>query len=265
MPNRALKTAASGMYAQQVNIQVISNNIANINTTSFKKNRAEFKDLIYQDVNVNPQSTNVPGVVENPFAKVQVGHGVQTSSTQKIHAQGGLQETKRPLDVAIVGEGFFQLSKPDGTFVYSRDGSFKLSAEGSIVSSNGLVLDPGFQVDSTVANIQINRDGVVQATQNDGTTTELGTIQVVKFVNVGGLRSLGDNTYAETDSSGAPIIGQPSLDGFGELRQYYLEGSNVDIVDEMINMITAQRAYEINSKTVQTVEQMMQMANNLKR
>lgn len=265
MPNRALKTAASGMYAQQVNIQVISNNIANINTTSFKKNRAEFKDLIYQDVNVNPQSTNVPGIVENPNAKVQVGHGVQTTSTQKIFAQGSLQETKNPLDISIVGEGFFQLSKPDGSFAYTRDGSFKISPEGSIVSSNGLVLDPGFQVDESTADIMINSDGVVMATQVDGTTTELGTIQLVKFVNQGGLKALGNNTYAETDASGAPIIGTPSLEGYGELKQYFLESSNVDIVDEMISMITAQRAYEINSKTVQTVEQMMQMANNLKR
>ena len=265
MPNRALKTAASGMYAQQVNIQVISNNIANINTTSFKKNRAEFKDLIYQDVNVNPQSTNVAGVVENPNAKVQVGHGVQTTSTQKVFAQGSLQETRRPLDIAITGEGFFQLTRPDGTFAYTRDGSFKLSAEGSIVSSNGYVLDPGFQVDENVADIVVNKEGLVVAKQNTGESVELGSIQLVKFVNPGGLKALGNNMYAESDASGAPIIGTPSLEGFGELQQYYLEASNVDIVDEMINMITAQRAYEINSKTVQTVEQMMQMANNLKR
>lgn len=265
MPTRALKTAASGMYAQQVNIQVISNNIANINTTSFKKNRAEFKDLFYQDVNVNPQSTNIPGIVENPNAKVQVGHGVQTSSTQKIFAQGSLQETRKPLDVAIVGEGFFQLSKPDGTLAYTRDGSFSVSAEGSIVNAGGLVLDPGFQVDETVAEVLINKDGVVMAKQVDGQVSELGTIQTVKFVNPGGLKSLGDNLYAETDASGAPITGTPSLDGYGELKQYYLESSNVEIVDEMINMITAQRAYEINSKTVKTVEEMMTMANNLKR
>ena len=265
MANRALKTAASGMYAQQVNIQVISNNIANINTTSFKKNRAEFKDLIYQDVNVNPQSTNVTGIVENPNARVQVGHGVQTTSTQKVFAQGSMQETRRPLDVAITGEGFFQLTKPDGTFAYTRDGSFKLSAEGSIVSSNGYVLDPGFQVDENVSDIKINKEGLVVAKQNTGESVELGSIQLVKFVNPGGLKALGNNMYAESEASGAPIIGSPSLEGFGELQQYYLEASNVDIVDEMISMITAQRAYEINSKTVQTVEQMMQMANNLKR
>jgi len=265
MPTRALKTAASGMYAQQVNIQVISNNIANINTTSFKKNRAEFKDLFYQDVNVNPQSTNIPGIVENPNAKVQVGHGVQTSSTQKIFSQGSLKQTRRPLDVAIVGEGFFQLSKPDGTLVYSRDGSFSISSSGSIVNANGLVLDPGFQVDQSVKEILIKKDGVVTAKQVDGQITELGTIQTVKFLNTGGLKSLGDNLYSATDASGAPIIGTPSSEGYGELKQYYLEASNVEIVDEMINMISAQRAYEINSKTVKTVEEMMTMANNLKR
>lgn len=253
------------MYAQQINIQVISNNIANINTHSFKKNRAEFKDLIYQDVNVNPQNTNIPGVVENPNSKVQVGNGVQTTSTSKIFEQGGVEQTNQPLDVAIVGEGFFQLSKPDGSYVYTRDGNFNLSPEGSIVNSNGLILEPGFSITENVASLGINRDGTVVATQNNGDTIDLGSITMVKFINPGGLKALGDNAYGETEASGAPILGTPSEDGFGELRQFYLESSNVDIVDEMINMITAQRAYEINSKTVKTVEEMMTMANNLKR
>ncbi len=265
MPTRALRTAASGMYAQQINIQVISNNIANINTNSFKKNRAEFKDLIYQDVKINPQNTNIPGIVENPDASVQVGNGVKPTSTQKIFAQGDLRQTKSQMDVAIYGEGFFQVKKPDGTFAYTRDGAFKISGDGSIVASDGLVLEPGFTITDTTSDISISKDGVFTITETDGTKVELGTVQLVKFVNPGGLKAIGDNLYEETEASGAPIFGNPRSDGFGELHQFYLEASNVDIVDEMINMITAQRAYEINSKTVKTVEDMMSIANNLKR
>lgn len=265
MPTRALRTAASGMYAQQINIQVISNNISNINTTSFKKNRAEFKDLLYQDVQINPQSTNIPGVVENPNAKVQVGTGVKPVSTQKIFEQGDLRQTQSQWDVAISGEGFFQFTKPDGTYAYTRDGSFKLSAEGSIVNAEGLILDPGFTLDQDSKELNIAPDGVVSVLKNDGETVELGRVQLVKFINPAGLRALGDNMYGETPTSGPPIVGSPQTEGFGELKQFYLEASNVDIVDEMINMITAQRAYEINSKTVKTVEDMMSIANNLKR
>lgn len=265
MPNRALRIASSGMYAQQINIEVISNNIANINTTSYKKNRAEFKDLLYQDVNVNPQNTNVPGIVENPNAKLQVGNGVRPSSTAKIMEQGDMLQTQNKLDVGIYGEGFFQLTKADGQFVYTRDGSFKLSADGNIVNTQGLMLDPGFTLDENTRDIEITPEGVVSAIKNDGEKVELGTIQLVKFVNAGGLRSLGDNLYGETEASGPPIVGTPRTEGFGELRQFYLEASNVNIVDEMVNMITAQRAYELNSKTVKTVEDMLSIASNLKR
>lgn len=265
MPTRALRTAASGMYAQQLNVQVISNNIANINTTSFKKNRAEFKDLLYQDVQVNPQSTNIPGIVENPNAKVQVGNGVKPVSTQKIFEQGDLRGTQNQMDVAISGEGFFQLTKPDGNYVYTRDGSFKISSEGSIVNAGGLLLEPGFTIDQDSKELNISQDGVVSVIKNDGDLVELGQIQLVKFINPAGLRALGDNLYGETVASGTPIVGTPRTDGFGELHQFYLEASNVDIVDEMISMITAQRSYEINSKTVKTVEEMMSIANNIKR
>jgi flagellar basal-body rod protein FlgG len=265
MPTRALRAAASGMYVQQINIQTISNNIANMNTTSFKKNRAEFKDLMYQEVSANPQNTNVPGLVENPNAKIQVGTGVKPTSTQKIFSQGDLQSTGNMFDVAINGDGFFQLRKPDGTFVYSRDGSFKMSADGSIVSSGGFVLEPGFTLGEDVREFAISKDGQMSVTQSGGDVVDLGQIDLVKFVNTGGLIALGDNLYAETEASGAPLIGTPSMHGFGELQQGFLESSNVDIVEEMISMISAQRAYEINSKTVKTVEDMMSMANNLKR
>ncbi|MBK7104418.1 MAG: flagellar basal-body rod protein FlgG [Ignavibacteriae bacterium] len=265
MPTRALKSAASGMYAQEINIQVISNNIANMNTTSFKKNRAEFKDLIYQEISANPQNTVIPGSVENSNTKIQVGSGVKPSSTQKLFVQGDLQQTGQQFDVGINGDGFFQVRKSDGTFSYTRDGSFKISSEGSMVTADGYVLEPGFTLNEDVRSISISRDGIISSTEVGGDTIELGTIELAKFVNPGGLQAIGDNLYNETEASGSPILGQAGQEGFGELNQGFLESSNVDIVEEMISMISAQRSYEINSKTVKTVEEMMSIANNLKR
>ncbi len=265
MPTAALRTAASGMNAQQVNIQTIANNIANINTTGFKKNKPQFQDLIYQEVAINPQSTEVPGIVENPEDTVEVGSGVKTVSTQKLFTQGDLQQTNQQLDMAINGDGFFELRREDGSFVYSRDGSFKISAEGSIVSTGGNILEPGFTIDTSSAGVQVSKQGNIQLVQFDGSKVDLGNIDLVKFVNPGGLKPIGDNLYEETSSSGEPIIGTPGSDGFGEVNQGFLEASNVDIVEEMVNMITAQRSYEINSKTVKTVDEMMSMANNLRR
>lgn len=265
MPTRSLRTAASGMYAQQLNIQVISNNIANINTTSFKKNKAEFKDMMYQEVSVNPQSSKTPGHVENTTLKIQVGNGVQPSSTQKIFIQGDIVQTGNQLDVAINGEGFFQVRKGDGSYAYTRDGALKISGEGSIVTSNGLILEPGFTLNEDVLGISISQDGTIEVQELGGRSFVLGNIEMVKFINPGGLKALGNNLYEETEFSGTPIFGEPGSNGFGEIHQGYLESSNVDIVEEMISMITAQRAYEINSKTVKTVEEMMTMANNLKR
>lgn len=265
MSTRALRTAATGMYAQQLNIQVISNNIANMNTTSFKKSRAEFKDLIYQEIAANPQQEITLGTVEEASSKIQVGSGVKTSSTQKIFQQGDLQQTSQQLDLAIYGEGFFQVRKSDGTYAYTRDGALKISSEGSLVTADGHLIEPGFTLDDQVLSIEVSGDGVITALEVGGETVELGTIELAKFVNPGGLISLGNNMYGESEASGVPLLGQPGQDGFGELQQGYLESSNVDIVEEMITMISAQRAYEINSKTVQTVEEMMSIANNLKR
>ena len=265
MPTRALKSAASGMYAQEINIQVISNNIANMNTTAFKKNRAEFKDLIYQEISANPQSSVMPGTIENTNTKIQVGSGVKPSSTQKVFIQGDLQQTGQQMDLGINGDGFFQVRKSDGTFSYTRDGSFKISSEGSIVTSDGYVLEPGFTLNEDVKSIAISRDGVITTSEVGGDSIELGTIELAKFVNPGGLQAIGDNLYNETEASGAPILGQAGQEGFGELNQGFLESSNVDIVEEMISVISAQRSYEINSKTVKTVEEMMSIANNLKR
>ncbi|MFZ6031823.1 MAG: flagellar basal-body rod protein FlgG [Melioribacter sp.] len=265
MPTRALRTAASGMYAQQINIEVISNNIANINTTGFKKNRADFQDLMYQEVNINPLTSSTPGIYETTNNKVQVGNGVKPASTQKIFKQGDLVATNNQMDLAIYGDGFFQVRKSDGTFAYTRDGSFKLNADGRIVTSSGYELDPGFTINNDVVNLMIAKDGTVEAELVDGSRVALGSIEIARFMNNGGLVALGDNLYGETPASGQPILGTPGEDGFGEIHQGYLETSNVDIVEEMIAMIAAQRAYEINSKTVKTVEDMMTMANNLKR
>lgn len=265
MPTRALRTAASGMYAQQINIEVISNNIANINTTGFKKNKADFQDLMYQEVNVNPLSSSTPGVEEATTHKIQIGNGVKPASTQKLFMQGDIVATENMMDLAIQGEGFFQVRKSDGTFAYTRDGSFKISAEGKLVTTGGYVLEPGFTLNSDIASLEIAKDGAVEGKDVTGRNVALGNIELAKFINSGGLLALGDNLYAETSASGQPILGTPASTGFGEVHQGYLESSNVDIVEEMIAMISAQRAYEINSKTVKTVEEMMTMANNLKR
>ena len=265
MPTRALRSAASGMYAQQLNIEVISNNIANINTTGFKKNKAEFQDLMYQDVQINPLTTSTPGVYENSAQSIQIGDGVKPASTEKNFAQGDVTATNNQLDMAIQGDGFFQVRKPDGTFVYTRDGSFKINADGTLVTNSGYTLDPDITVNEDTLSLSISRDGTVESEEAGGASSSLGNIELVKFINPGGLKALGDNLYAETPESGTPIVGTPGADGFGEIHQGYLESSNVDIVQEMVSMITAQRAYEINSKTVQTVQEMMQMANQLKR
>ncbi|MEW6702994.1 MAG: flagellar basal-body rod protein FlgG [Bacteroidota bacterium] len=265
MPTRALRTAASGMYAQEITIEVISNNIANINTTGFKKNKADFQDLMYQEVSINPLTSTTPGVQEASTTKIQVGNGVKPASSQKIFTQGDIVTTNNQFDLAIQGEGFFQVRKSDGTLAYTRDGSFKVNAEGKIVTTSGYFLEPGFTLNSDVLSISVSKDGAVETKEIGGGSAVLGNIELARFVNKGGLQALGDNLYAETQASGRPFLGIPGSLGFGEINQGFLESSNVDIVEEMIAMIAAQRAYEINSKTVKTVEDMMTMANNLKR
>ncbi|PKL83983.1 MAG: flagellar basal-body rod protein FlgG [Ignavibacteriae bacterium HGW-Ignavibacteriae-3] len=265
MSERALRTAASGMYAQQINIEVISNNIANINTTGYKKNKADFQDLMYQQVSINPLTSSAPGVEDTSTTKIQIGNGVKPSSTIKLFMQGDITPTNNQFDVAIQGEGFFQVRKNDGSFAYTRDGSFKVSAEGRIVTASGYTLEPGITLSPDISSLSIGKDGTVAANLLDGSVTVLGNIELARFMNNGGLIALGDNLYSESSSSGQPLLGTPGDQGFGEVHQGYLESSNVDIVEEMIAMIAAQRAYEINSKTVKTVEDMMSMANNLKR
>ncbi|MFN3135400.1 MAG: flagellar basal-body rod protein FlgG, partial [Candidatus Kryptonium sp.] len=249
----------------QINIDVIAHNLANVNTTSFKRSRAEFQDLMYQILKAPASSSTQNGNIESS-SEIQIGTGVQTVATLRDFEQGDLQPTNNPLDVAINGEGFFQVRKPDGTIAYTRDGSFKLSRDGRLVNSSGYVLEPEIIIPETAVAVSISRDGIVEIL-NVGETEpiEVGRIELVKFVNPAGLRSIGNNLYVETQASGQPIFGAPGSEGFGELMQGYLEASNVDIVEEMVNMIIAQRAYEINSKTIKTVEEMLQMANNLKR
>ncbi|MBL1212551.1 MAG: flagellar basal-body rod protein FlgG [Ignavibacteriae bacterium] len=265
MSSRSLRTAASGMNAQQINIEVISNNIANINTTAFKKNRAEFQDLMYQEIQVNSISSPASGISDTISNKIEVGNGVKPSSTQKLFKQGDLTATNQQLDVAIQGEGFFQVRKADGSYAYTRDGSFKIDANGQMVTAAGYSLDPDIIFSEDTLGMRIARDGTVELETASGDLISVDSIQLVRFLNPGGLAPIGDNLYLETPESGTPLFGVAGSDGFGELHQGYLESSNVEIVEEMIAMITAQRSYEINSKTVKTVEEMMSMANNLKR
>ena len=261
--NRALRTAATGMFVQQLNVDTIANNLANVNTTGFKKSRPEFQDLMYQTLKASGVSRN-PDV--QPATEIQIGNGAVPIATQKSFAQGDIQPTNNPLDVAIQGEGFFQIRRPDGTTAYSRDGSLKVSADGSIVTSQGYIVEPGLTLSDQVTSITISRDGSVEATVvGDAAPTQVGQIELAKFVNPAGLSAIGGNLFLETPASGKPLVGTSGTEGFGELMQGQLESSNVDVVEEMVNMIVAQRAYEINSKTVQSVDNMLSIANNIKR
>ncbi len=260
---RSLWTAASGMQAQTLNIDVISNNLANVNTTGFKKSRADFQDLLYETL--SPAGAASSAGTQMPTG-IQVGHGTSPAATQKIFMQGNYQYTQNKLDMAIEGDGFFQILQPNGEIAYSRAGAFKLNGDGEIVTSDGFLMEPGISIppDSTAINIGI--DGTVSVLQPGQTeASEIGTIELVKFINPAGLNSIGRNLYLGTSASGDPVTGIAGEDGFGTISQGYLEMSNVSVVDEMVNMITAQRAYEINSKAIQASDEMLQMANNLKR
>ncbi len=261
--NRALRTAATGMYAQQLNIDIISNNLANVNTAGFKRSRPEFQDLMYQTLRATGVSLNRN--IQQPM-EIQVGNGAVPVATLRSFLQGGIEPTNNPMDLAIEGEGFFQVRRPDGSIAYTRDGSFKLSSDGSLVTSQGYLVEPVTSLPTEVSSMSVSRDGTIDVVGvGDSEAVKVGQAELAKFVNPAGLRAIGNNLYVETSASGAPILGAAGSQGFGEIQQGYLESSNVDIVEEMVNMIVAQRAYEINSKTVKTVEDMLSMANNLKR
>jgi len=260
---KALRTAATGMKAQQLYVDTIANNLANVNTTGFKKNTIEFQDLLYQSKRA--AGATVAEGTQAP-TELQIGCGTKPVSTAKIFSQGDVVATGNSLDLAVEGDGFFQLSMPDGTMAYTRDGSFNLSADGRIVNSDGYVLEPSITLPQDTQSIMISRDGIVSVmVAGASEAQEVGQIELARFVNPAGLKSIGRNLLVLTGSSGEPIIGNPDNEGFGGLWQGYLESSNVDVVEEMVSMITAQRAYEINSKAIKTADDMMGLVNNLKR
>jgi len=252
---RALAIAATGMNAQQTNLEVIANNIANINTTGYKRSRAEFTDLIYQTDRA-PGTANEGNQTLVPEG-VNIGLGVKLAAVRNLHTEGDLVSTGNALDVAIVGRGFFQIQMPDGTTKYTRDGAFNQDANGQMVTIDGNAVIPNITIPVNATGITISKTGEVAATLANATTpTVLGQLQIANFVNEAGLQELGDNMFQETAASGSPVIGVPNDPSFGSLQQNYLEGSNVDPVKEITELISAQRAYEMNSKVITTADEM---------
>ncbi|CAI2719691.1 flagellar basal-body rod protein FlgG [Nitrospina watsonii] len=260
---RSLFTAATGMNAQDLNVSVISNNLANVNTSGFKRSRADFQDLLYQTLRLQGTLSNTGNQVPTG---IQLGLGVKPAAVQKIFLQGDFAQTQNPLDIAIEGEGFFQITTPSGNIAYTRSGTFKLNQTGQIVTSDGLLMQPAVTIPQNALAISVDPSGVVSVTQpNSPTPSVVGNIQTATFQNPAGLQALGDNLFLQTGSSGTPIVGTPGLDNRGTVKQGFLELSNVSVVEELVNLITAQRAYEVNSRTVQTADEMLQIASNLKR
>jgi flagellar basal-body rod protein FlgG len=258
--NQALWVAKTGLDAQQTRLSVISNNLANVSTTGYKQSRAVFEDLLYQNIRQvggqTSQETRLP-------TGLMLGSGTRVVATEKIHTQGGIETTDNALDVAIDGKGFFPILLPDGTEAYSRDGSFKISDQGQLVTASGYTLQPGINIPQDVQSITIGTDGIVTVTlPNQATPSTVGNLQITGFINPTGLQPIGENLFVESAASGAPQAGTPGLTGLGNLRQGSLEGSNVNIVEEMVGMIETQRAYEMNSKVISTADGMMQFLNN---
>jgi flagellar basal-body rod protein FlgG len=258
---RSLWTGTTGMHSQQLNIDVIANNLANVSTTGFKKSKADFQDLLYQTMKV-PGSQTSPDT-ESPTG-ILIGLGVKPAAVTKIFSQGDIILTENELDIAIEGHGFLQVELPNGNTSYTRAGALKRDSNGRLTNSDGYPIIPGLTIPEGSRQISIGETGIVSAIiGEDVESTELGTIQLATFSNNAGLSAIGKNLFEETTASGAALTGNPGEDGFGTLLQNYLEGSNVNIVEELANMITTQRAYEINSKTIQTSDEMMQTTNNL--
>ncbi|OGT04040.1 MAG: flagellar basal-body rod protein FlgG [Gallionellales bacterium RBG_16_57_15] len=258
---RSLWISKTGLDAQQTQMDVISNNLANVSTSGFKRSRAVFEDLLYQTLRQpgaqSSQQTQVP-------SGLQIGTGVRPVATERIHTQGNLQLTGNQLDVAIQGAGFFQVQMPDGTTAYSRDGSFQIDSQGQLVTANGFAIQPALTIPANAINVSIGRDGLVSVTQPGVTApVQVGSLQLATFINPAGLQSLGDNLYQETASSGTPATNVPGTNGSGLLNQNYVETSNVNVVEELVNMIQTQRAYEINSKAIQTSDQMLQRLSQI--
>lgn len=259
--NPSLRTSASGMMAQQRMIDVIANNLANVNTTGYKRSRVAFQDVLYETVQgaelVNYQGTEV-------VAPIQIGKGVRVASVLRLHGQGAAALTGRNLDLAIEGDGFFAVERPDGTVGYTRDGSFTLSESGTLVSSNGYLLLPGITLPPDATGVAVSANGIVSVTVGDvANSIEVGQIELARFLNPSGLFSVGENLYTETYASGPPMVGLAQEGGFGRIIQGALETSNVEIVQEMTDMIAAQRAYELNAKAIQVGEDMMYVTSEL--
>jgi flagellar basal-body rod protein FlgG len=256
----ALWIAKTGLDAQQTNMTVIANNLANVKTTGFKRDRAVFNDLMYQNVRqVGAQSTED---TELPSG-LSLGTGVRTVATQKIHSQGNLLQTNNSLDVAIQGRGFFQVLHPDGNIVYTRDGGFSLSSTGELVNPSGYAIEPAISIPNNAQTVTIGSDGVVSVlVAGDSAPTQVGEVQLADFINPSGLEAVGDNLFRESVASGSPQVSTPGQDGLGTVIQGSLESSNVNVVEELVNMIETQRAYEMNSKAVSTTDDMLAYINN---
>ncbi len=260
---RAMRTAASGMIAQQMNVDVVANNLANVNTTGFKRSSLQFQDVLYQQI--KPAGVSTGGTSLRPVA-LDVGYGSRPSATDRLFSVGNIQPTGNPLDIMIEGNGFLQVLLPDGTTAFTRDGALKMDAEGTLVTSDGYILQPEITIPDDATNISIQVDGRVEVLiVGDDQPQEVGQIELARFINPAGLTAMGRNLFAETAASGNPILGNPGTDGLATLNQGYLEMSNVEVVEEMVKMIVAQRAFEINSKAVQTSDQMAELANNMRR
>jgi flagellar basal-body rod protein FlgG len=259
---RALSIAATGMLAQQTNVEVIANNLANMNTTGFKEQRAEFEDLIYQNVEQQGTQSSDTGTIVP--SGIQLGAGVRTAAVYRINRQGDLQTTSNPYDVAINGPGYFRIQMPDGTDAYTRAGNFALSPEGQLVNQQGYVVQPGIAIPTTAIAVAINAQGQVQATLPGQTAPQtVGQLELTRFPNDAGLKAEGNNLFTETTSSGSPQSGVPGSTGYGTIQQGFLETSNVNAVAEITSLITAQRAYEMNSKVISAADQMMSQAAKL--
>jgi len=260
---RSLDIAGTGMQAQQTNVEVISNNLANMTTTGFKRRRAEFQDLIYQNLRrVGSNSSDTGSIVPSG---AQVGLGVRTAAIYRIGEQGNLQQTSNTLDMAIQGNGFFQVTLPSGQTAYTRDGTFGLAPDGTIVSADGYVVQPGIQIPPNATGVTVNSAGQVQVTLSGQTAPQtVGQLQLTVFPNDAGLEAQGENLYLETAASGAPVTGNPASPGFGSVMQGFIETSNVNVVTEITNLITAQRAYEMNSRVITASDEMMSTLTNLR-
>ena len=250
--------AKTGLDAQQTRMNVISNNLANVNTTGFKRDRAVFEDLLYQNIR---QAGGQTGATTQAPTGLMLGTGVRVVATEKLHAQGNMVNSQNPLDIAIAGEGHFQIAQADGTIAYTRDGNFNVSATGQLVTSSGAPIQPAITIPATASTVTIGRDGTISVELSTGGQQVLGQLQIARFLNPAGLQAAGQNLMKETPASGPPQVQQPGQNGSGTLMQGTLEASNVNVVEEMVNMIETQRAYEINSKAISAVDGMLKYIN----